>query len=429
MFCNNLNQYGDVLQIKFLGGAGEVGRSGILVHDSKKILLDYGIKIEGGGEYPIDAGDIDACVISHAHLDHSGYAPHIYNEGMPQTFATEPTVKLAELLIEDSIKIHRRKHTHPKFHREQLKTMLNRYVPCEYGKRYGLDEFDISLYDAGHICGSAVTLLEKYGSGRRLVYTGDFKIEQQLLEGGAEIVKSDVLILESTYAGGDHPNREELMEKLVDELRETVDNGGVALIPVFAVGRAQEMLAMMNKYGLIDRTFIDGMARTATEIVEQYPDYVKSRELLGGAIDKAMWVETPRNRRHALEGGSVILTTSGMLNGGPVLDYITQLNRNSKIFLTGYQVEGTNGRRLLDGAPLDIDGREYRVKHPVSVYDFSAHAGKSDLHKYVKESSPETVICVHGSAENTALLAEDLKLEGFDARAPKVGEIIKLESF
>ncbi len=426
LFCAAMTSR-DILEIKFLGGASEVGRSGILVKDEKNILLDYGVKIEGPDEYPIDAGDIDACVISHAHLDHSGYAPHIYNEGMPETFATDPTMKLTELLIEDSIKIHKKKHLHERFHKAQLKTLLNKYTPCEYGKRYQLGEFDISMYDAGHICGSAITLVEKDRNGRRLVYTGDFKIEQQLLEGGAEIVKSDILILESTYASGEHPNREAQMEKLANEIHETVDNGGVALVPVFAVGRSQEMLALMYKYGLIGRTYIDGMARAATQIVEQYPEYVKNLELLDGAIKNAQWIERPRNRDYALEGGSIILTTSGMLNGGPVLDYITRLNRNSKIFITGYQVEGTNGRRLLDGKPLNIDGREYRVKHPVSIYDFSAHAGKAELHRYVKESGPETVFCMHGSPENTSLLAEELKMEGFDARAPKVGDVIKLK--
>ena len=416
------------MEIEFLGGAGEVGRSGILVKDSKNILLDYGIKIDGHTEYPRNPDKVDACIISHAHLDHSGFSPHIYQQGLPETFATAPTMQLAELLIEDSIKIHRKNHEHPHFHKNQLSTMMQTYTPCAYGKRYEFGEYNISMYDAGHICGSAVTLVEKYKNGRKLVYTGDFKIEPQLLEGGAEIVKSDILILESTYAGSDHPNRDEYMERMVNEVREVVDNNGVALIPVFAVGRSQEMLALMNKYGLIDRTFIDGMARAATEIVEGYPEYVKNNNMLRTAIDKVEWVESPRNRAKALEGGSIILTTSGMLNGGPVLNYITRLNRNSKIFITGYQVENTNGHKLVNGKQLDIDGREYRVKTPYSVYDFSAHAGKTELHRYVKESCPETVICVHGSQENTKLLAEDLKLEGFDARAPIVGESIKLEN-
>ncbi len=415
------------MKLKFLGGASEVGRSGILVHDKKSLLFDYGIKIDGHTEYPISAGDIDACILSHAHLDHSGYVPAIYQAGFPAAFATVPTMKLTELLIEDSIKIHKKKHMHERVHKSQLTTLLNNYTPCEFGKGEEFGEYRITMYDAGHISGSAITLLEKDSSGKRFVYTGDFKIGEQLLEGGADIVKSDILVIESTYATKDHPDRAEMSEALIEEIREVVDNGGVALIPVFAVGRSQEMLALMNKYGLIERTYIDGMARAATEIVESYPDYVKNVWLLKGGIEKVNWVGDPRNRKSALEGGSIILTTSGMLNGGPVLDYITKLNRRSKIFLTGYQVEDTNGRKLMEGRPLDIDGRKVKIKTPFSFYDFSAHAGKTDLHKYVKESGPEAVFCVHGSAENTKAFAEELKLEGFNARAPKVGDTFDLK--
>lgn len=410
-----------------MGGASEVGRSAILLKDSKNILLDYGIMIEGATEYPRNAGRVDACAISHAHLDHSGYSPSLFNDGFPVTIATKPTMQLAELLIEDSMKIHKRKHQHEHYHKAQLKMMLNRYIPAVYRREIEFDRYNITLHDAGHICGSAMTVVESQSSGRRVAYTGDFKLEPQLLEAGAEIVKCDVLIMESTYADKDHPNREELIKKFVDEIKETIDNNGTALLPVFAVGRAQEMLAILNKTGLANRTFMDGMAKAATDIVAGNPDFIKDVNVLETAERKAVWINSRRHRSEALEGGKIILTTSGMLNGGPVLDYIRRLNRNSKIFLTGYQVEHTNGYKLMNGKPIDIDGEEYRVKTPFSVYDFSAHAGKTDLHEYVKKSNPETVICVHGSKENTGRLAEDLKLEGFDAHAPKVGDVINVK--
>ena len=383
--------------------------------------------IEGDTEYPKPAGRVDACVISHAHLDHSGYSPALFNDALPVLIATEPTMQLAELLIEDSMKIHKRKHQHEHYHKAQLKTMLSRYIPARYGRDIEFENYNISLHDAGHICGSAITLVEKQGSGRRLAYTGDFKVEPQLLESGADTVPCDILIMESTYADKDHPNREELVNKFVSEIKETLDNGGTALLPVFAVGRAQEMLAILNKTGLIDRTYMDGMAKAATDIVDSHPDFIKDSDKLQEAVRKSIWINSRRHRSEAVQGGKIILTTSGMLNGGPVLDYIRRLSKNSKIFLTGYQVEGTNGDRLMKGHPLDVDGEEYRVKTPFSVYDFSAHAGKTELHEYVKKCNPETVICVHGDKKNTALLAEDLKLEGFDAHSPKVGDVINVK--
>lgn len=415
------------MKIKFLGGASEVGRSAILVEDKKNLLFDYGIKVESRTEYPLHPEKVDACFISHAHLDHSGCTPALYKDGFPEMFATAPTVDLAQLLIEDSIKIHKRKHEHERVSASQLKTMMNRYTPCEYGKDRDFGDYSVTMYDAGHICGSAVTLVERHRDNMRIAYTGDFKLEPQLLEEGADIVKSDVLIMESTYAGKDHPERVGLAEDMVRSIRETIDNGGIALLPVFAVGRSQEMLALMCKYGLIDVTYIDGMAKAATEIAENYSGFIKNGKLLREAIDRSLWIENPRNRSAALEGGSVILTTSGMLNGGPVLEYLQKLNKHSKIFLTGYQVENTGGDRLMKGMPLDIDGRKFKVKTPFEVYDFSAHGGKNDLHEYVKGSDPELIICVHGSPENTAQLAEDLKLEGYNAVAPKVGDVLNVD--
>ncbi len=383
--------------------------------------------VDGDTEYPINAGKVDACIISHAHLDHSGFTPSLFNDGFPVTIATQPTMQLAELLIEDSMKIHKRKHQHEHYHKGQLKTMMNRYVPAVYGRKMEFDKYTITLHDAGHICGSAVSVVESQKTGRKIAYTGDFKVEPQLLENGADVVKTDILIMESTYANKDHPNREELVKAFADEVKETLDNNGTALIPVFAVGRAQEMLAVLNKAGLVNRTYMDGMAKAATDIVAAHPDFIADPALLESAMRRAIWINNKRHKTEAVDGGNIILTTSGMLNGGPVLDYITRLNRNSKIFLTGYQVEGTNGYHLVQGKPLNIDGTEFKVKTPLSVYDFSAHAGKTDLHEYVKKCSPEKVICVHGSAENTALLAEDLKLEGFDASAPKVGDVMTVD--
>ena len=415
------------LELQFLGGASEVGRSAILFKGSKHIIMDYGIKLNHKTEYPMPLGRVDACVLSHAHIDHSGNFPFLYKEALPITYGTDPTKELSQLLIEDSMKVGKKNHQPPKFNKHNLHSMLERYASHEFGEEVDLGDYTLTLFDAGHISGSSITKLESKETGRKLVYTGDFKLEPQMIQGSADIVKSDVLVTETTYATRDHPEREELMKKFVDEVKETLDAGGTALIPSFAVGRAQEILAVLHKSKLTDFVFVDGMARKATQIAMRYPEYMRNADLLHDAIKKIMWVGSEEHRGSALAGPSIIVTTAGMLNGGPVLSYLSKLNQHSKIFLTGYQVEGTNGRKLMDGKPLLIDGSKEVIKTPWVFYDFSAHAGKSDLYEYVRKSNPETVICVHGDQKTSEAFAEALNAEGFKAHVPRQGDTIKLD--
>lgn len=414
------------MEISFLGGAGEVGRSGILLKGKKKILLDYGIKINGTNEYPLPAGNIDAFILSHAHLDHCGDAPSLYHYGSPPTFGTPPTLELAELLIADSIKINIKNHARQRYNKKDAQRFANKYFSYDYGDTFEFNDYNITFNDAGHICGSAITKIEDNKTGRSLVYTGDLKVSPQTLHKGSELIKGDTLIIESTYGSRDHPDRKNLEKLLIENIKKIIENKGVALLPVFAVGRSQEILALLEKYNLSDVTYVDGMSRKATNIVMGHLDYIQNSELLSKAVDKVSQISKPRDRERALHGGNIIVTTAGMLNGGPVLDYITRLNSNSMIFLTGYQAEDTNGRKLMEYQPLMIDERKFHVKNPFAFYDFSAHAGQADLYKYIKETSPEEVICVHGDKESSLDLKEWLELEGFKAHAPNVGEKLKI---
>ncbi len=416
------------MQIRFLGGAQEVGRSAIMLKDERSIMLDFGVKIDHKTEYPINTPEIDALVLSHAHLDHSGFSAALYNDMHIPTFGTLPTLKLSTLLLEDSINIQKRQHSKVFFHKRQIRNMETKYINLDYHTSAHFGNFDLEFFDAGHISGSAITLVERAlgKDNKRVVYTGDFKLEEQLLHKGAEIVKSDVLIIESTYATREHPNRDKTIKDLVDGIKETLENGGNALVPVFAVGRAQEVLSILYKNGLTPSTYIDGMARSATTIVTNFPKFIRNNDMLSSAIKETTWIDEISSRKEALNGPSIIVTTAGMLNGGPVLDYITKLNKNSRIFLTGYQVSGTNGRTLMDNGFITIDGNKKKISNPVSFHDLSAHADMDDLHEYVKKSSPNSVICVHGDEENTKKFASDMKDEGFRAFAPKLGETINL---
>jgi putative mRNA 3-end processing factor len=413
---------------KFFGGAQEVGRSAIMLKDERSLMLDFGVKIEKKMEYPASIPRVDGMILSHAHLDHSGFTPGMYSEEHPPIFGTLPTLRLSNLLLDDALSIAKKNHTNPRFHKQQVKAMIDKFIALDYGHTAHLGNFDITLYDAGHICGSSITLVEraKAKSHKRIVYTGDFKLEPQLLHNGAEIVKSDILITESTYAEKEHMDKRKTTKEFIEQVNETLDNGGNVLLPVFAVGRSQEILTLLHKNGLASSTYIDGMAKEATSIVSNFPKFISNHEELAKAIREVNWISEHSERKGVLDEPSIILTTSGMLTGGPVLNYIGRLNKNSSILLTGFQQEGTNGRTLIEKGYVTMEGQKKKIDTPVTLYDFSAHAGKSDLYEYVRKSSPSVVICVHGDKENAKSMAESLRLEGYEAYAPKIGDTIKI---
>lgn len=414
---------------KFFGGAQEVGRSSILMKDSSTIMFDCGIKLLDKPQYPVALPEIDALVLSHAHIDHSGAVPTIYNEMFVPAFGTRPTAELSELLLKDSLQIARKEHLQAHFHKRQIQTFLNRYVSVDYGRPFTFGNYTLTMYDAGHICGSAITLLERKdaAANKRIVYTGDYKMEPQMLHRGAKVIEGDVLITESTYALRDHPPRKDMVKQLIERTKAVLESGGNVLLPSFAVGRSQELLAILQTNGLIDYTYVDGMARKATNIVLKYRDFLDNYQTLKTAADGATFVESRMDRMEALGKPSIIVTTAGMLNGGPAMDYITKLRHNSEILLTGYQVEGTNGRLLLDRGIVKDEAREIKIHAKASHFDLSAHAGRDELYEYAKKSGAHTIICVHGDHDTSLAMAENLKLEGFNAHAPKIGETIKID--
>ena len=413
--------------LRFLGGCGEVGRSAVLVNDD--ILLDYGMKPgESPGHppsYPLNGIRPQAIVVSHGHLDHCGMVPNIMDV-RPQVYSTPITRYLTSFLAKDTLSIASRNRQIPLFDAQDIQEFLRCSHSVDYGDRFECGGYAGQLYDAGHIPGSASVLLESE-NGVRVLYTGDVNhIDTRLLNRACQQPKADVMVIESTYFGTDHTPRKELEQAFVDSIRDTLSRGGNAIVPCFAIGRTQEILMILHKHGL--HPYIDGMGVDVLRRFIQYPEYLRDSNALQAAFDNATVVK-PEMRARILKN-ALIVTTAGMLNGGPALFYISKMynDRVSKILLTGYQVEGTNGYNALTHRRLTLKRRVLSLNVPVEQYDFSAHSGDHELKSCVRrfcDLGGEVVFTVHGDrTEEFAAWASEHKI---DATAPANGDEFMIE--
>lgn len=416
------------INLHCLGASGEVGRSAFVLQTDRRVLLDYGVKVfdeAGKPTYPLKIQDakLDAAFISHAHLDHSGFVPNIYSFSKIPWYGTPATYDIADILWKDSMKIQGEELPWRNAH---YKKALKYWHPLMYGHRIGVGETDFEFLDAGHIIGAA--MIDMNYRGKKILYTGDFKSEKTRLHEGAKHLKAEVdaLIIESTYADREHPDRKGLEKKFADEIYETINEGGTVLCPAFAVGRSQELIRIVRAYHKDVPVYLDGMAKEVARTYLKYRRYLREPEKFAEDLDSITIVESIEDRKSATAGGSVIVSTAGMMEGGPAVNYVKYLNRESKIILSGYCVEGTNGWLLQNKGQLRVDNNVLEVGLPVEYLDFSAHAGRSDLMNLVKEANPEKIVCVHGDKERTEKFATELKGMGYDAVAPKLGDKISL---
>jgi putative mRNA 3-end processing factor len=396
------------MELQFLGGASEIGSLGLVVRDAGRTLLfDYGLTPSDPPTYPRPLpSSIDAVFISHSHLDHTGMSPLVSRIPKARVVATPVTTGVTEILARDNLKVARLEGYMAPYLGEDINALRGRFFEAERHGVYRHHGLEVELTPAGHIPGASMFL---YRGAKDLLFTGDvLKIPTPLVP-KAEPLECDVLVIESTYAGKEHPDRKETERRFRDKVAETVERGGQAIVPAFAVGRAQEVVMALAHSGY--DVWLDGMARRVNAVYLRNLEYLADGRRFRQAIEAVHTVTDSEQRRHAAREADVVVTTGGMLDGGPVLSYIGEryTDPKSSILLTGFQVDGSNGRQLLEQGTLTVDGVTIRPECEVLKYDFSAHAGHADLVEIVRESRAEKVVLMHG--DDREALAASLRSE------------------
>lgn len=432
--------------IKTLGAFQEVGRSCILIETAEsKVLLDCGIHPGTRNTWDafprldwadVSPGDLDAIIISHSHLDHMGFVPAMYKYGYDgPVYCTEPTLPLMTLLQSDFVKIAQIEGGRLIYDQKDIRDEIQHTITLPYGMVTDVSP-DIKLVfnNAGHILGSATVHLHIGEGAHNIVYTGDYKYGRTQLFDSAtwNYPRVETLITESTYGAKEDimPLREEVEANFVNAINNTLKSGGKVLIPIPAVGRAQEIILVIDQYMrnklLVEApVFMEGMISEATAIHVSYADYL-SRDLRTKIMDEGVNpftseyftdVEHASNREEALrEGPAIIMATSGMLEGGPVLEYFENIapSERNKILFVSYQVQGTLGRRVLDGSNqaslMDESGKIkiVDVKSEVQKTEgFSGHSDYNQIIRFIGKLRPklQQVLVNHGEKRKTENLA------------------------
>jgi len=453
------------IRITFLGGARQVGRSCILLQTpNSKVLLDCGIDVasNNSNKFPFfdvpefDISQLDAVIISHAHLDHVGLLPYLYKMGYKgPVYMTFPSRDIAALLSLDFIGVAYKQAAKPLFNSKDIKEMVKHSICLNYNEVTDVTpDVRLTFYNAGHALGSAMVHLNIGNGAHNLLYTGDFKYGKSRLLDPAitTFPRVESVVTESTYGSKRDvlPPRVKSEEELIFFVNRTIERGGKVLIPELGLGRAQETMLILEdamKSGKLKDVpiYIDGMIWDINAIHTAYPDFLSSKVRLQIFQDQNPFVSeifsrvgSPQERKEVVEGGPcIVLATSGMLVGGASVEYFKEFAGNEKnsIIFVCYQGVGSLGRQVQEGireTKMIVEGREEIVKVNLEIQTIdglTAHAGRNELISFFNNMrpKPKRIIINHGEVSKSLDLASALyKLNNVETNVPRALDTLRL---
>lgn len=453
------------IRLGFLGGARQVGRSCLLLQTpNSKILLDCGVDVASQGQerFPIfnvpefDISQIDAIIISHAHLDHVGLLPYLYKMGYKgPCYMTLPTRDISSLLSLDFIGVAYKQAATPLFDSKDIKEMVKHSICINYNEVTDIaPDIRLTFYNSGHVLGGSLIHLNIGNGAHNLLYMGDYKYARTRLLDPAvcNFPRVETVITESTYGSKSDvlPPRRETEEQFIKMVKETISNGGKVLLPELGLGHAQETLLRMEEAMRTRELpkvpiYIDGMIWDINAIHTAYPDFLSNKIRSQIFADKNPFlsnvfsrVGSAQERKQVIEGGScIVIATSGMLQGGASVEYFKNFadNKNNLMLLSCYQGPGSLGRQLQEGANRVIvedenTKREIEVKMKVVLFNgLSPHAGRNEIMSYFNNINPcpKRIIVNHGEVSKSLDLASALyKLNRVETNVPRNLEVLRL---
>lgn len=459
------------VRVKFLGAAKSVTGSRFLLDIGDfRVLFDCGLfqglrelRRRNWDPFPVEPSSIHAVVISHGHIDHTGYLPRLVREGYKgPIYCTKPTADLLELLLLDSAKLQeeealyaaskgysRHERPEPLYYTSDAQQVFPLVKKFDYGVDIALhDNVSIKFHAAGHMLGAAITEMVIKGSSQQktIVFSGDLgRNHDAMLPPPARIANADILFIESTYGHKDNKGIDPA-DELGRIVRQTFRKGGVLLIPAFAVGRTQSLL--YHFHDLMERdiipdvpVYVDSpMATSATYLYYRHPSYhnaIFNRTEFARQMETNLmvFVKTSKHSKalNDVKTNAIIISSSGMMTGGRVLHHLYHRLRNpvDTLLIAGYQAEGTRGRDLVDGKPtIKIFGEEVPVNcHIENMSAFSGHADRGELFEWMSgfKEKPKITFVVHGENPGMHAYAEEIRSRmGWNVMEPDYLESVQL---